>query len=156
MKSRLRRLYHPLLLGWAKIKASFKASKKDPTVPDKGYPQIVNYLIDSAESDIGYYTLVLCIGLLGIFIAAICATILVALHWKDWTKVLKKEYPAFLGGFITTAFGQIEIQQKKLDLYRKLKDVAEKEGAILDAGTLTDSYKSWTIQEFQDRFKPST
>ncbi len=133
---------------------SIKEYLAEPELPpNKTYTSINNYLIGSAQADIKYYTIVSWIGVLGIVIS-VCLSVFLAMNGGNPIVISNKEYPAFLGSLITTAFGQIELQQKKKELYNKLKEMSESDSTNADRNDITDKYKSFSWQEFTNRFNP--
>jgi len=128
---------------------------KEPQFPkNNDYTEITKYLLDSHFSAINYYRLVFLCGCIGLIFSLILLLVLLANH--DWNLKLIfriKEYPAIICSIITMAFGQIEMELKKKDLYNHLKETASNNIDNEDADKIVSDYKIWSWGEFQNIFK---
>lgn len=134
-------------------------------LPDNtDYASVVDYLIKTHTASVKYYKLIFKIGLFGLLFSLFLLLWLVGKNsswaWNifswDWSIVFKvKEYPAVIASLITMSFGHLEMEEKKKELYKQLKNISTThKDEKNDRETIVADYKKWTWSELQDKFKP--
>jgi len=117
------------------------------------YEEIAKYLIAAQKASYNYYKLVFLCGCLGLALSLILLLFLVCENDGDFGIIFHiKEYPGMICAIVTMAFGHLEMEESKRELYKQLMRVSG-DSNEKDSATIVEDYKKWTWKEFQEKFK---